>query len=239
MSIYWCLNCETEHNGVCPWDVVKQLREEKTKYQEAWKGAQKKDQVIRCAFCGHAYPPGTPTHQADLLTEHIAVCEAHPVGKKLRKVTLERDEAQANYQWMVNHVADTKLAGYRELGEKIANAEEKIDQLKQEKTTEVTRLCQIVRAMLPDGLTLGYYSSDNSNFLDWQLCDSDGDPVDDDVVKAEIEKLNKEIKRLNNKLNKDSQNFQIECLKAEVKMLREREAACHNMLLFSSQTESH
>ena len=35
----------------------------------------------------------------------------------------ERDEAQKNYQWMVDHAANQKLDGYRELGEKVARAE--------------------------------------------------------------------------------------------------------------------
>jgi hypothetical protein len=37
--------------------------------------------VLTCIFCGHAYPPGSPTHGADVLTEHVKVCEAHPMAK--------------------------------------------------------------------------------------------------------------------------------------------------------------
>lgn len=36
-------------------------------------------QTITCAFCGHEYPPGTPTSQADLLSQHIRVCAKHPM----------------------------------------------------------------------------------------------------------------------------------------------------------------
>lgn len=38
----------------------------------------------------------------------------------------------------------------------------------------------------------------------------------------QIAKLKAEITRLQNKLNKDSQNFEIECLRAEVKRLRDK-----------------
>lgn len=35
--------------------------------------------VVTCVYCGHQYPDGTPTHQAELLTAHIKVCEKHPL----------------------------------------------------------------------------------------------------------------------------------------------------------------
>lgn len=39
------------------------------------------DRVVTCVFCGQAYPQGTPTHGAQVLTEHIRVCEKHPMRK--------------------------------------------------------------------------------------------------------------------------------------------------------------
>lgn len=42
-------------------------------------------------------------------------------------VIVARDEAQANYRWMVERACDTKLDGYRELGQRAADAENALD----------------------------------------------------------------------------------------------------------------
>ena len=42
------------------------------------------DKVLRCAFCGEAYPEGTPDHKHESLAAHIRVCAAHPVGVENR-----------------------------------------------------------------------------------------------------------------------------------------------------------
>ena len=39
------------------------------------------DRTLTCVYCGHAYPPGTPAHGADVLTAHIKVCPKHPLIK--------------------------------------------------------------------------------------------------------------------------------------------------------------
>ncbi len=49
---------------------------------------------------------------------------------EIERLTAERDEARANYQFMVNRAADEKLDGYRELGERAANAENAQDDLR-------------------------------------------------------------------------------------------------------------
>ena len=36
-------------------------------------------QTTTCAFCGESYPPGTPASQATALTDHIRICEKHPM----------------------------------------------------------------------------------------------------------------------------------------------------------------
>ena len=47
--------------------------------------------TLTCVYCGHEYPEGTPPHGAQILTDHIKVCEQHPMRKleldcaKLRK----------------------------------------------------------------------------------------------------------------------------------------------------------
>lgn len=35
--------------------------------------------ILRCAFCGHAYPEGTPASHDDRLAAHIKVCPKHPM----------------------------------------------------------------------------------------------------------------------------------------------------------------
>ena len=35
--------------------------------------------AITCVYCGMEYPQGTPTHGAKILTDHIKVCEKHPM----------------------------------------------------------------------------------------------------------------------------------------------------------------
>lgn len=45
------------------------------------------ERILTCAYCGHAYPAGTPPHGIELLTEHIQQCERHP----MRAVIAERD----------------------------------------------------------------------------------------------------------------------------------------------------
>lgn len=46
------------------------------------------ERLLTCAFCGEAYPPGTPTDNHEALTAHVRVCAKHP----MREVERERDE---------------------------------------------------------------------------------------------------------------------------------------------------
>lgn len=47
---------------------------------------------LTCVYCGMEYPEGTPPHGAQILTDHIKVCEKHPMraleeeNKSLRAV---------------------------------------------------------------------------------------------------------------------------------------------------------
>lgn len=54
------------------------------------------DRVLTCVYCGHEYPAGTPAsvcgtpasgEQVQVLTDHIRVCEKHPMR------VLERENA--------------------------------------------------------------------------------------------------------------------------------------------------
>jgi hypothetical protein len=44
--------------------------------------------VLTCVYCGMEYPQGTPSHGAQVLTDHIKVCEKHP----MRECELDRDK---------------------------------------------------------------------------------------------------------------------------------------------------
>ena len=44
----------------------------------------KMSNILTCVYCGKAYPEGTPPHGSKVLTDHIKVCEKHPM-RKLRK----------------------------------------------------------------------------------------------------------------------------------------------------------
>lgn len=37
--------------------------------------------ILTCVYCGNEYPKGTPPSGSQILTDHIKVCEAHPLFK--------------------------------------------------------------------------------------------------------------------------------------------------------------
>ncbi len=57
----------------------------------------------------------------------LASPEENPGALRILSLVEERDEARGKYQWMVEHAADQKLDGYRELGARAAKAEEERD----------------------------------------------------------------------------------------------------------------
>ena len=46
------------------------------------------DRVLTCVYCGHEYPAGTPASGSDvnMLTDHIKVCEKHPMRDAEEKI---------------------------------------------------------------------------------------------------------------------------------------------------------
>ena len=60
------------------------------------------DTTLTCIFCGMEYPPGTPSHGAQVLTDHIRVCEKHP----MRQVEADKAKLRAALVGLVG--ADTK-----------------------------------------------------------------------------------------------------------------------------------
>jgi hypothetical protein len=49
--------------------------------------------VVTCVFCGHMYPDGTPLAGAQVLIDHIKVCEKHPL--RAAEKQLEKAEAES------------------------------------------------------------------------------------------------------------------------------------------------
>lgn len=47
--------------------------------------------ILTCVYCGQVYPAGTPSHGASVLTEHIKVCEKHPMRKAEEAVNKLRE----------------------------------------------------------------------------------------------------------------------------------------------------
>ncbi len=43
--------------------------------------------TLTCVYCGMAYPKGTPPHGAQILTDHIKVCEKHPMREAEEKIS--------------------------------------------------------------------------------------------------------------------------------------------------------
>ena len=39
------------------------------------------NRVLTCVYCGMEYPQDTPAWGSDVLTEHIKICEKHPMRK--------------------------------------------------------------------------------------------------------------------------------------------------------------
>jgi hypothetical protein len=65
-----------------------QLLRERDEAREWVEKLRKTTQTLTCVYCGKEYPPGSPTHGAQVLTDHIKVCEKHP----LRKCEEDRDK---------------------------------------------------------------------------------------------------------------------------------------------------
>ena len=46
--------------------------------------------ILTCVYCGHEYPQDTPAYGSQVLTEHIKVCESHPMRKAEADIALLR-----------------------------------------------------------------------------------------------------------------------------------------------------
>lgn len=48
------------------------------------------DRLITCVYCGLEYPDQTPTSGAKILTDHIKICEKHPLRESEEKILMLR-----------------------------------------------------------------------------------------------------------------------------------------------------
>lgn len=74
------------------------------------------------------------------------IAEVGTLKARIAEAERERDEARANYHFMVERAADQKLDGYRELGQRAANAENALAASQQE--------TERLRALLGEALRL-------------------------------------------------------------------------------------
>lgn len=76
--------------SMCRADIIR-LTRERDEAREWVRRLTAAERVLTCAFCGEAYPPGTPESNHAALTAHVLVCAKHP----MRTVEAERDAARA------------------------------------------------------------------------------------------------------------------------------------------------
>ncbi len=75
--------CMTHHvkrpeSGCSTCAFIAELERERDEARQ-WVARLTRSNVLTCVYCGEAYPPGAPTHGAEVLTEHIKVCRKHPM----------------------------------------------------------------------------------------------------------------------------------------------------------------
>jgi len=52
--------------------------------------------VLTCVYCGHQYPQDTPAWGSQVLTDHIKICEKHPMRQAEKQIT-ELENKLARY----------------------------------------------------------------------------------------------------------------------------------------------
>ncbi len=53
-------------------------------------GQAMNERILTCVYCGHEYPQDTPAHGSQVLTDHIKICERHPMRKAESDIALLR-----------------------------------------------------------------------------------------------------------------------------------------------------
>ena len=60
-------------------DAAEQLTRERDEARVWVRRLTAAERVLTCAFCGEAYPPGTPDANHERLTGHVFLCKKHPI----------------------------------------------------------------------------------------------------------------------------------------------------------------
>lgn len=71
---------------------VAELVRERDEAREWVRRITAQERLLTCVYCGHAYPPGSPEHGAEVLTEHIKTCEKHPMRALEAELALLLDD---------------------------------------------------------------------------------------------------------------------------------------------------
>src|SRR5689334_4296191 len=64
------------------------------------------ERVLTCAFCGEAYPPGTPESNDGALLAHVKVCAKHPMRETEETVRRLRDAASEAFEALEETLAE-------------------------------------------------------------------------------------------------------------------------------------
>ena len=98
----------SEYRCCRPTECV-ELTEARKKEQEALEWVRRltsESRVLTCVYCGHEYPPGSPSHGAEVLTEHIKSCEKHPMRTVLASYAATRDVLSLLWRYCNEHLGD-------------------------------------------------------------------------------------------------------------------------------------
>lgn len=86
------------------------------------KKALNPNRIVTCIYCGQEYPDGTPTSQDQRLTQHIKVCEKHPLrnaerrnqnlSQALVEAKLDRDKAVLEAKAIIELVGSASNNNY-------------------------------------------------------------------------------------------------------------------------------
>lgn len=77
---------------------IEELEKERDEARDWVRKLTSETRTLTCVYCGQAYPPGTPEHGDSRLTEHIGVCEKHPL--RAAEARIAEIESDRYHVWM-------------------------------------------------------------------------------------------------------------------------------------------
>ncbi len=66
--------------------------------------------VLTCVYCGHEYPQDTPACGDEVLTEHIKICEKHPIREAEEKLRIVGEALKALYEEYAEYIRANNLS---------------------------------------------------------------------------------------------------------------------------------